>query len=152
MLISDIISYLKIHLDQTDITLNPGADAGLINRVEKLYDIKLPDDIREFYEFSNGFTSEEDVFSIIPLEEIIDSYYWRGKFKFYIAEYLTYCDMWNLEISAKNHNDYQLSVIVNDGSKVVLTKSFSEFLERFLRAGVFEKGGLYDWAQELKPK
>jgi len=150
MSITDIINFLKNDLDKTDITINKGVRDQLISKVERFYDIKLPDDIKEFYKFSNGFLSEEDYFCITPLEEIIDFSILRENKIFYIAEYLTYCDMWRLEVNPKDHNDYTISCIYRDGIETILTKSFAEFLTRFLKGGVFEKSGLYDWHDEIR--
>jgi hypothetical protein len=149
MVISDIINYLKTNIHQTDITLNTGASHELIARVEAVRNIKLPDEIREFYEFSNGFNSEEHDFNIIPLEDIADITYHRELF---IAQYLIYCDTWELEIDSINHNDYGIFTMGSDSSKIVLTNSFAEFLQRFLNGGLYGKGGLYDWAEEVQKK
>jgi hypothetical protein len=150
MLISDIINFLKNDLDKTDITLNQGASDALVSKIERFYNITLPDDIKDFYKFSNGFLSEEDTFYITPLEEIIDFSSLRNNKKFYIAEYLTYCDMWRLEVNPKAHNHYTISCIYRDGIETTLTKSFAEFLTHFLKGGVFEKDGLYDWHDEIR--
>jgi hypothetical protein len=42
----------------------------------------------------------------------------------------------------------QLHTLINKGD-IILTNSFTEFLRRFLRGGVFETGGLYDWRDEI---
>ncbi|MEO6520136.1 MAG: SMI1/KNR4 family protein [Mucilaginibacter sp.] len=145
--IPNIINYLKTHLDQTDITLNPGASQELIARFEEARNSKLPDDIRLFYEFSNGFNSKEDDFNIVPLEDLADITYHEELF---IAQFLIYCDAWELEIDLNNPDSYGIFVIQNDSSKIVLTNSFAEFLQRFLNGGLYGKGGLYDWAEELQ--
>ncbi len=147
MYISDIINFLKNNLSQTDITLHKGASENLISEVGHLFNVQLPDDVKDFYRFTNGFESAEDIFNIIPLEEVID----RAEDSIpnlYIAEYMIYSDMWELEIDLFNYNDYK---IINIGEeRIVLTKSFAEFIKRFLTGGVFEKGGLYDWHEEVK--
>jgi cell wall assembly regulator SMI1 len=58
--ITDVINYLKTNLDNTDITLNKGASKNQKEAVENAYNIKLPDGIRQFYEFTDGFISDED--------------------------------------------------------------------------------------------
>jgi SMI1 / KNR4 family (SUKH-1) len=145
MSIPDIIQYLKNHLDQTDITLNKGASDDLIKQFEDVFEVTMPDDIRSFYKFTNGFTSAEDNFSIIPLEKIIDGKTMRSITKLYIAEYMVYCDMWELQIN-RNTVEYSISY------DITLTNSFAEFIQRFLAGGVFEKGGLYEWHDEIKAK
>ena len=87
------------------------------------------------------------MFRIIPLDETIDS---KQDFKpnsFRIAEYMTYCDFWDIHITDSDYNNYLIS---NPGEKYrALTNSFAEFLKRFLAGGVFEKGGLYDWHEQI---
>jgi cell wall assembly regulator SMI1 len=145
MSIADIVNYLKEHLDQTDITLNKGASDELIKQFEEVFDVTMPNDIRSFYKFTNGFISAEDNFAIIPLEEIIDNKVMRSISQLYIAEYMVYCDMWELQI---NRSTGQYSINYN----IALTNSFAAFIQRFLVGGVFEEKGLYDWHNEIKSK
>lgn len=150
MSISAIIKYLTEHLDETDITLHEGASDALINQLEQSHNITLPDDIKQFYQFSNGFESDEDIFNIIPIEEIIDSKTADRWSNLYIAEYMVYCDMWELEIDQDNPNKYIIFYTDQNSEKIILTNSFSEFIQRFLTGGVFEPGGLYFWNDEIK--
>lgn len=148
--ISDVINYLKSHLDETDITLYDGATDQQIAELETNAGVKLPDDVRQFYQFSNGFISDEDQFRIVPLDELI--FPDRRQDILYIGEYLCYCDTWALTTNPEN-NSYQINY--PDERGFVLTNSFSEFLSRFLIGGVFEQNGLYDWRDEIdeiKPK
>jgi len=147
MSIADVINYLENHLDKTDITLHYGATDRLINQFETTFGVKLPDDIKQFYKFANGFESSEDLFNIVRLEEII-GHRDCDKPDIYIAEYMIYCDMWGLEINPNNHNEYTIFNIGADSKKIVLTNSFAEFLQRFLNGGVFD--GLYNWREEIK--
>jgi len=71
--INEIIEFLKSNVDQIDITLHEEAKEELFKKAEHAYNIKFPEDIKLFYRFSNGFETEEDIFNIIPLEEIIDN-------------------------------------------------------------------------------
>jgi hypothetical protein len=150
MTITDIIEYLKTNLDQTDITLHQGADDNLIDQFERALKIKLRDDIRQFYKFSNGFESAEDIFNIIPLEEIMEYKLKEGRF--YLAEYMIYSDMWELEINSLDNNDYAIFNINQYSEKIIITNSLAEFLTKFLNSGVFGTGGLYEWGDGLRPK
>lgn len=144
--ITDIINYLKNRLYETDITLYAGATDLEIYEFENGAGVKLPDDIRQFYQFSNGFISDEDLFRIVPLNELI-----HGDV-LYIAEYLIYCDLWELIINPAENNYYEITWTDNDRNNLVLTTSFSDFIQRFLMGGVFEKDGLYDWANAISAK
>jgi hypothetical protein len=147
MSISDILHQLSENLSSYDITLYPPAtDSDLIDFKGKLK-WTLPDDMKTLYRFCNGFESAEDLFRIIPLEEITDR---LSEYKlncFHFAEYMIYCDMWQIEINPSNANEYWIS---NQGKTFrLLTQSLAEFLGRFLAKGVFEDGGLYTWHDEV---
>lgn len=140
---SDVINYLKSHLDETDITLYEGATDQQIAELENSAGVKLPNDVKQFYKFSNGFISDEYQFRIVPLNELLS--HDRGQNILYIGEYLCYCDTWALIINPEN-NCYQINY--PDERGFVLTNSFSEFLSRFFIGGVFEQNGLYDWRED----
>ncbi|RZK26626.1 MAG: SMI1/KNR4 family protein [Flavobacterium sp.] len=149
MSIAEVITYLKTNIDQTDITLNSGASSSLIAKFENTFNVRLPNDIKQFYEFSNGFESAEDDFRIVPIEEMLDESLSMNYTEINIAEYLIYCDIWNLEINTEDHNLYHITNVGSDNKKVVLTTSFAELIQRFLKGGVFEPGGLYRWLEEI---
>jgi hypothetical protein len=149
MNIHDVIAAIKA--GPNDITPYPGATQELIDEFEKQAGFKLPADLRTFYQSCNGFESAEDLFRIIPLDEALETrardmleYRLRPN-QFYIAEYLIYCDMWTIEIELDQPNIYR---ITHDPAPNAITHSFSEFLLRFLKGGVFEEGGLYKWDEE----
>jgi lycopene beta-cyclase len=148
MTIEEIIEYIKIHKERLGITLYPPATEAEVLHFEKELNLKLPDEIRDFYLFCNGFESDEDLFRIIPLSEILTNKDDYKSGNFYIAEYLMYSDTWNVEI--KTENTYE---IVNYNSEfILLTNKFSDFLEIFLQGGVFEIGGIYDCQQKITLK
>ncbi len=145
MTIESVIDFLQRHIDETDITLKQSAGAELIKQFETSTGVMLPNDIKQFYRFTNGFESEEDLFNIVSLDEIVDN----KTGNIYLAEYLVYCDMWRLEINPANVNDYLITVVSSKSEKVILTNSFAEFLNRFLKGGVFGDNGLYAWEDEV---
>lgn len=140
--IDDVLCFIYKHQSALGITLYQEASEEVLLAFEKSK-IRLPDDVKYFYGFCNGFESGEDMFRIIPLEEIMSAepdQYLMNDTCFHFAEYLIYCDMWTVNINTVNNNDYE---IYNEAdSRVVLTNSFSEFLTVFLNGGVFD--GLYD--------
>jgi hypothetical protein len=151
-LITDIIT--KIQRDKIDlgITLYDKASLSDISSFEQTMSLTLPDDIKTFYSFCNGFESAEDMFRIIPLNEIIEyksnggDTYLVEKKDFYIAEYMIYCDMWTLSVSEQNNNEYYIYNKVDN--VITLTHSFAEFLDVFLTDGVFN--GLYNWREKIE--
>lgn len=54
---------------------------------------------------------------------------------------MTYSDMWGVRI--KSANKYE--IFPADSPSVILSCSLYEFLGRFLKGNVFDRGGLYDW-------
>lgn len=149
--ITDIIGRIKAEKEDLGITLYAPASPTEILDFENSMGIKLPDDLVKFYRFSNGFESEEDMFRIIPLEEIIDNIaqpdtYAVEQNDFHFAEFLIYSDMWTININPVNRNDYHIYNKVEN--VITLTNSFPEFLEAFLTGGVFD--GLYNWRENIK--
>jgi len=146
--IADIISHIQTNKVQLGITCYDKAAQTEIASFEKQKKFRLPDDFREFYSFSNGLFSDEDMFRLIPLQEILDNGdnpHLVSKNDFHFAEYMTYCDMWTID--TKNGGEpYSIYNIAQD--VITLTSSFTEFLQKFLQGGVF--GGLYPWRQEMQ--
>ena len=87
---------------------------------------------------------------MIPLAEINDNK--EHDKPLWIAEYMIYCDMRSLEVSLGNPNDYFILVEDYENGKINLTNSLAEFIGGFLKGGVFEIGGLYAWAAEIKAR
>jgi hypothetical protein len=151
--IEDIINRIKTHREKLGITLYAPASSSDLIKFQEIRHVTLPDDIKTFYSFSNGFESNEDMFRIIPLEEIVDNMKDRDAFTesngdFHIAEYMIYCDMWTLHIDSNDSNHYKIyNKTVNT---IELTNSFSEFVNVFLNKGVFD--GLYSWRENLENK
>ena len=145
-----MIAELSTNLSPYDITpYPPASNEDLLNFEQKL-GCPIPEDFKAFYFFCNGFESAEDLFRIIPLSEIADD---LSKYKpncFAFAEYMIYCDIWEIEINPSKSDEYWIS---NHGLAFRdLTNSFGEFLNRFLTKGVFGEGGLYTWHEEVDAK
>lgn len=87
------------------IKLYDRASATDIALFESTMGIRLPADIRYFYQSFNGFESNEDMFRIIPLDEIMENngqdINLKGEKDFHIAEYMIYSDMWTVAINEK---------------------------------------------------
>jgi hypothetical protein len=150
MTINDALELLKSYSGPFELTLRPGANEALINKMEDTYSIALPDDFKTLYRFTDGFEIDEDIFNMIPLEEMIGRR--KADKPIWIAEYLIYSDMWGLEINPSDPDDYSIFGGDLDKEKIILTNSLGEFIGRFLKGGVFETGGLYHWKDEIKAK
>src|ERR1700729_3532622 len=97
--INDIIEKLTTTLPASDITLFPAATLRELTEFEERLKCPLPDDIKTLYLFCNGFESAEDVFRIVPLDEITGRLADYNPNSFDFAEYISYCDMWRIEIN-----------------------------------------------------
>jgi sRNA-binding regulator protein Hfq len=146
--LSDVLNFIRDNSNQLGIYLINGASDNEIEHFEK-YKMVLPDDFVKLYKFSNGFETDEDIFRLIPLDEILNNEkddYLISNNSFHFTEYMIYCDMWTVDINPKNRNDYRIYNKVDD--IVFLTTSIAEFLIIFINKGLYE--GLYQWREDIK--
>ena len=146
--IADMIAQILANKAELGITCYGKATKAEIMLFEQRKNFKLPDDLKEFYSFSNGLFSDEDMFRLIPLSEILENehaVHLVNKNDFHFAEYMTYSDMWTLG-TKEGSSTYSIYNIAED--IITLTNSFTEFMEKFLQGGVF--GGLYPWRKEMQ--
>ncbi|NMH88697.1 SMI1/KNR4 family protein [Flavivirga algicola] len=143
----DVLNLIKDNESFCGIELNRPATDDEIDLFEASKEIKLPKDFKTIYKFSNGFETDEDLFRLIPLNEIIDNGkddYCINDNSFHFTEYMIYSDMWTVEI---NPNDIENYRIYNKAENIVyLTNSLTEFLCVFLNKGIYE--GLYEWREK----
>lgn len=142
------IEELKECAKTDTLRLHSGASEASLEEVESIYGKALPEDFKMLYRFSDGFETDEYIFNMIRIEEMIEN---KVKYNnpLYIAEYLIYSDMWELDISSQNPNDYQITNLTHLNTTITLTRSLAEFIHRFLQGGVFEEAGLYAWHDEV---
>ena len=106
----------------------------------------MPEDFKAFYTICNGFGCTEDIFNMTPLEEITKCDKEDTLQGFYFAEYMINCDMWGLRLTAEGKYEiFNASYPLHS-----MTSSLEEFLNRFILGNVFEKGGLYEWRDEVE--
>jgi hypothetical protein len=152
MSITEAIQILKFYRGPLGLTLHEPANEAQISEVELVFGITLPADFKTFYRFTDGFQTEEDMFNMMPLAEILDG---KQRYKddpLYFAEYMIFCDSWSLNIGELNDGEYTIIAGDPEGKQISLTNSLGEFIRRFLNGGVFEIGGLSAWADEIKAK
>ena len=146
--LSTVLDFIKDNSKELGIYLTDGASEIDIAKFEKNITF-LPDDFKSLYKFSNGFETDEDLFRLIPLDEIIskekDSYL-ISRTSFHFTEYLIYCDMWTVDVNNENSNSYRIYNKAND--TVFLTNSLPEFLATFINRGIYD--GLYQWREDIK--
>ena len=142
----DVLTFIKENTSLVGIELNKPATKSEIDFFENSK-IKLPKDFKTLYNFSNGFETDEDLFRLIPLNEIIDNGnddYCISETSFHFTEYMIYSDMWTVEI---NLNDIENYKVYNKADNIVyLTNSLAEFLCVFINKGIYD--GLYQWRED----
>lgn len=144
--LSDVLQFIKNNAFKVGIQLNKPATNHEIETFEK-QKTKLPADFKMLYTFSNGFETDHDQFRLIPLDEAaedrLNKSYLISKRSFHFTEYMIYSDMWSVDVSHTNVNEYK---IYNKAETVVyLTNSLAEFLCVFINKGVYD--GLYEWME-----
>lgn len=130
------------------VKLNPPATTEYIGELEIAVGHILPAEIRSFYAYCNGFDTEDWIFNVLSIEQIL---YYKSELEiseFYFAEYMIYSDDWRIKI--ENSDAY---FITNGNHKenqqLVLTNSIFEFFEVYLNSdGVLSENGLYKWFEE----
>jgi hypothetical protein len=109
MSIETILSDLSTNHATYGITLYAPSTTQQINKFETTLGLTLPDTFRQFYLFCNGFESAEDMFRIIPLEEIAERKQDYEPNSFSIAEYMIYCDIWDVHLTPPDYTNYLIS-------------------------------------------
>ena len=147
--INDVIVHLQRHYTERDILLFEGASDEDINQLEKTLRCRLPEDIKIFYRFTDGFIGRADAFRIIPIREInerrkVAYLFQQGNFD--IAEFFLYQSLWTINRDIIDEDKY--TIYNHDADLVHLTDSFAEFLDVFLKGGVYN--GLGEWKQQIK--
>jgi len=147
MAIKEIVEATINKHERSGIEINPPAKPIDIENFEKTIGFELSLDFKEFYFICDGFSCEEDIFNMIPLNDIINNGDY-GKNWFYFSEYMIYSDTWGLRFMEDN----KYEIFNGNTPEIVMTSSLEEFLQRFLEGNVFDKGGLFDWEKELRNK
>lgn len=143
-----IVELIKQKHKEDGIDINPPTKLSEISEFERKMGFSLPTDFKEFYLTCNGFGCNEDIFNIVPLSKVRQYQQDFGDSWFYFAEYMIYSDMWGLRLTKTG----EYEIFNGAYPKKALTSSLTEFLYRFLKGGVFEIGGLYEWHHELRIK
>jgi len=143
----------RIEAGPNDIKLYPAATQSLLESFEDKAKLVLPLDFKALYSFSNGFESAEDLFRIIPLDELMDDWHSENRVgkQFYFAEYLIYSDLWGVRLGEEGKDDYSIYYPDSEQRKLFMTSSLAEFLGCFLDAGIYGENGLYDWSHRSLP-
>jgi hypothetical protein len=140
----DIHSYLET-LATIDTKFNFEKKEGLglrkIIEIENRLKIKLPNDLINFYSYSNGLDGNDWIFNIIPLYEVEKLKDAEGEYLTF-AEYMIYSETCGLQIDPLERNRYRFFTHKNDKDKNIfkrkyLCNSFSDFIKLYCDQGTF---------------
>jgi hypothetical protein len=145
MNMKDLVELIVDKHRSDGIDVNAPAAFSNIADFERQIGFSLPTDFREFYLTCNGFGCNEDIFNMVPLQDIRQYQQDYGDNWFYFSEYMIYSDMWGLRRTTTG----QFEIFNGSYSDKTMTSSLTEFLRKFLTGNVFETGGLYEWHDEL---
>jgi hypothetical protein len=142
---TEIIELIALKHLKDGIDIHPPATLADISDFESKMGFRLEQEFKEFYLLCNGLSCNEDIFNISPLSEIgrVPQNYWDNWF--YFADYMTSSDMWGLRLISLG----QYEIFNGSYPEKIMTSSLKVFLKRFLEGNVFDKGGLYEWHEEL---
>ena len=118
-----------------------GIAIKLLQEIEKKLDIQLPDDLVNFYTFSNGLDGDESIFNIIPLTEISKLKDNVGHYLEF-AEYLIYSETCFLEIDPLDKNKYRIFTQPVSGDSAQIQRhyksdSITDFIQLYCDKGTF---------------
>jgi hypothetical protein len=132
------------------VKLNPSATTEGIGKLESAVGHVLPEEIKSFYSYCNGFDTEDWIFNVLSIEQIL---YYKSELElleFYFAEYMIYTDDWRIKIE-KSDTYFITNGNHKENQRLVLTNSIFEFLEVYFNSdGVLSENGLYKWFEEKK--
>lgn len=136
--------------EQLKISLQPPAPENEIKALERMLTRKLPEDLRDFYHMSNGMETDDNFFRIIPARELMENLTKTGKSRLYFAEYLNYCDTWDLMFDPVDTEKYSIAYTDGTGLTLALAHNLPEFFSIY--AGELNQGtdALYKWFDHLR--
>lgn len=145
MSIKNLVDLIRDKHRDNGININPPATVYDIARFEKKIGFSLPTEFTNFYLICNGFDCNEDIFNMLPLQDILKYPQDHGDNWFYFSEYMIYSDAWGLRYTCSGGYE----IFNGNFPDKIMTSSLTYFLQKFLKGNVFETGGLYHWQEEL---
>lgn len=126
------------NLKKLGVKLNAPATISELITLEQVLNCKLPTELTTFYQYCNGFETDDHLFRVIPIQEIIEYKSELPDNTFHFAEYMIYSDQWLIKVY--NSEKYE---ILNDDHKskelLGLNNSILKFLKAYLNGGLFGK-------------
>ncbi len=120
----------------------PGMSRTDISAIEQQLSVKLPDDLVDFYSFTNGVEGDDWIFNIIPLNEVEKLVDETGDYLVF-AEYMIYSETCGLEIENTDRNKYKFFTWTKDVNDLKVFKrkyiadSIIDFIKLYCDKGTF---------------
>ncbi len=138
-----IVETLQKYWLRHGIKLNDGASENALAAFEAMHEVRLPEDLREYFASVNGFddTVDDNDVTFLRLEDMKPlSEYWSSDVAdaesyFVFADYSISAHVYAIRLlnSPRNGNPV---VVVYDREPVEVANSFSEFIEGYLENSV----------------
>lgn len=124
------------------ISKKPGIQIKQLQEIENKFNIKLPNDLVEFYTSSNGLEGDDYIFNIVPVEKIEKDIDDLGSYLVF-SEYMIYSETCGLEIDKIDNNKYRFfntSIYpIENGviRRTYLADSVVDFIKLYCDKGTF---------------
>lgn len=150
MISLEILQELKNRNPALGISLRPPASPEKIKELEHLLNQDFPEDIKAFYEIANGFETNDHLFQVLSIEEIIQYKHELEQDRIFFAEYMIYSDTW--EIKFNTSDSYHITTMNHKSEQeVIMSNSILDFIIEYADGGgLFGASGLYVRYEALK--
>jgi hypothetical protein len=133
---------LKNYWLRQGIKINPGVSEMELSTFEHKYNVRLPEDLKDYFYMVNGFHNSDvdgEFITFLPLYEIEPlSVNWsqvpEAKSYFILADYCISCHVYAIKLTKDTNFDNPVFIDFNDKkSPTQIADSFSEFAQSYLK-------------------
>lgn len=134
---------LKEYWSRDIVAMRPGALAYQIDNFERKYSVRLPADLRNYFETVNGFDlnktgfCDNNCFSFFPLEEVerLNNQYWQNPDDepfFILVDFMIASAVYAIRLDEDASAESPVFVVYPRDRPIRIAGSFSEFAEGYL--------------------
>lgn len=124
--------------------MRPGAAASQIAAFEEKYRVRLPADLRDYFETVNGFDltktgwCDDNCFSFFPVEEVVplSDWWWKdpdGDHYFILVDFMISSHVYAIRLGENPDSESPVFVAYSKDRPTRIAGSFSEFVEGYLK-------------------
>ena len=134
---------LKDYWSRDIVSIRPGATASQIEAFEAKYGVRLPADLRDYFETVNGFDMDKtgfcdnNLFSFFPIEEVlpVNNEYWQNPDDepyFILVDFMIASAVYAIWLEGDADSESPVFVVYPRDHPIRIASSFSEFAEGYL--------------------